>query len=197
MKKLLLLPLFVCSLSFTVNMIPSILGLCTQTFDSISLISSTISFFSLLLTLYFIATETTNKAQLKNINIAILISIIFPIYDIVTKTSINIASASAGLMPAIDQVMNYGSRILLVLIPVSYLLKKATMLRISLIAMSSLVFISFIQCVNELIKFINITDKPSVFHQFSTILNPICILLFFLLFVYVISNKDKIEKLIG
>ena len=196
MKKLLGIPLVVCTLSYIANLVSWFSGGCTLLYDRISLISSTIAWFSLLLTLYFIAEKNCKRNTLVKINIVLLLTIALPLYNIFSTTSQSIATASTGLLAAVFEFLNYAWRILLAFIGVSVLMKKPVMFRISLISLSALVFNSFCFRVGELYQMISQVEKPSCLDQFAKILDPIGILLFFILIIYVVSNKNNISNVL-
>ena len=179
-------------MSYIANLISAFSGYCTLPYDRISLISSTIAWFSLLLTLYFIAGKAFNTSTLVKLNIVLLIAIALPLYNIFSTTSQSIATASTGLLPAVFEFLNYAWRILLALIAIGVITKKAAMVRISLILLSMLVINSFAFRVSELYTMFNQSDKPSAISQFAKVLDPIGIILFFLLIIYVVSNKKNL-----
>ncbi len=191
-KKLLVVILIVCIMSYVANLISAFSGYCTLPYDRISLISSTVAWFSLLLTLYFIAGKPCKRSTLVAINIVLFLSMALPLYNIFSTTSQSIATASTGLLPAIFEFLNYAWRILLAIIALSVITKKAAMFRISLILLSMLVINSFVFRVIELAQMINQLEKPMCVHQFAKVLDPIGILLFFTLIIYVLSNKKHI-----
>ena len=191
-KNLLVLILIVCIMSYVANLISAFSGYCTLPFNRISFISSTIAWLSLLVTLYFIAGKPCKRSTLVKINIVLLVAIALPLYNIFSTTSHSIVIASTGLLPALFEFLNYAWRILLVLIAVSVLMKKITMFRISLFLLSILVINSFAFRVSELYQMINQVEKSSCMNQFGKVLDPIGIILFFLLIMYVLSNKKNI-----
>ena len=191
-KNLLVVILIVCIMSYVENLISAFSGYCTLLFDRISLISSTIAWFSLLLTLYFIAGKPCKRSTLVKINIVLLVAIALPLYNIFKTTSQSIEIASTGLLPAVFEFLNYAWRILLALIAISVLVKKTTMFRISLFLLSILVINSFAFRVSELYQMINQPEKPSCMSQFAKVLDSIGIILFFLLIMYVVINKKNI-----
>lgn len=179
-------------MSYIANLISAFSGFCTLPYDRISLMSSTIAWFSLLLTLYFIAGKACKTNPLVKLSIVLLIAIALPLYNIFSTTSKSIATASTGLLPAVFEFLNYAWRILLALIAIGVITKKAAMVRVSLILLSMLVINSFAFRVSELYTMYSQSDKPSTISQFAKVLDPIGIILFFLLIIYVVSSKKNL-----
>jgi len=194
MKKLLVIPLAVCTLSYIVNLVAWFSGDYTLLYDRISLISSTVAWFSLLLTLYFIAGKQNKPSNLKMINIVLLLAMFLPLFNIIRTTPQSLVTASTGILPSVFEFLNYAWRILLALIAICVLMKKASMLRITLILLSALVFNSFCFRVIELYQMINQAEQPAMINQLARIIDPIGIILLFLLIIYVVSNKKNISN---
>lgn len=196
LKKLLFFVVIVCTSSYVVNLISGFKGEYTGLYERISLISSTIAWFSLLLTLYFIAARLSKNYSLKLISIVLLAAISLPLYQVFSTSSQSIESASSGLLPAVFEFLNYAWRILLALISISVLMRKPVLFRVSLMLMLALVINSFCFRVSELIQMINLPEKPGFIFQFSEILDPVAILLFLLLILYVVGNREIVSNAI-
>lgn len=192
MKKLLVIPLAICTLSFIVNLASWFSGDYTLLYDRISLISSTIAWFSLLLTLYYIAGKQSKPGNLKKINIVLLLAMFLPLFNIFKATPQSLETSSTGILPAVFEFLNYAWRILLALIALSVLMKKASMLKITLILLSALVLNSFFFRVKDLLQMISQAEQPAIINQLARILDPVGIILLFLLIMYVVSNRKYI-----
>ena len=189
MKKLPAFVLFICSVSMLVNLYPAIVRFGDYTFDSISLISSTTAWFSYLFSLYFLTWKSNDRNPLVFLNILLFITIIFPLFDVFSKSPENIKMASDGLLPTLYVFMNYASRISLLLFSVGVLFRKELALRVAMILLAFLIFISFSVTSYELIALFLSTAPAHGFALISKILDPFAILFTFLLQMYPILNR--------
>ncbi len=189
MKKLPAFLLFVCSISMLVNLYPALNGFREHTFDSISLISSTIAWFAYLFSLYFLIWKPKDWNSLVVLNRLLFIAILFPLFDVFLKSPENFEQASTGLLPGLYVFMNYTSRISLLAISVGILMRKELALRIAMVSLASLIFISFTVTSYELIVLIFRSEPSACFARVSKILDPVAILFMFLLQIYSVLNR--------
>ena len=194
MKKLPVLLFYICSLSMLVNLYPALVGYGENTFDSISLISSTTAWFSYLFSLYFLSWKPNDRNPLVYLNILLLATIFFPLFDVFLKSTENLKMASEGLLPGIYVFMNYASRISLLLFSVGVLFRKELALRIAMITLASLIFTSFSVTFYELIAMFIRGEPQSTFTLISKILDPVAIMSTFLLQLYLILNRKIVVE---
>lgn len=175
-----------------VNLYPAIAGFEKHTFNSISLISSTIAWFSYLFSLYFLSWKPNERNSLVFLNILLFITIIFPLFDVFSKSTENLKIASEGLLPGLYVFMNYASRIALLFFSLGILFRKELAFRVAMIALASLIFTSFSVTSYELIAMFVSNGTQSLFTLISRILDPIAIISTFLLQLYLIVNRKVI-----
>ena len=194
MKKLPAFLLFACSVSMLVNLYPALNGFGEHTFDSILLIYSTIAWFAYLFSLYFLIWKPKNRNSLVVLSIVLFIAILFPLYDVFLKSPKNFKQASGGLLPGLYVFMNYTSRISLLLFSTGILMRKELILRIAMISLALLIFISFTVTSYELIALIIRSESAAYFIRVSKILDPFAILFTFLLQMYPILNRRMVAE---
>jgi len=196
MRKLAVFMFFLCSASMLVNLYPAFSGFGDHPFDSISLISSTIAWFCHLFIIYFIGWKPNYRPSLKYISILLLATIFFSLYDVFLKLPENIELASGGLLAGMYVFMNYTSRISLLVFAVGVLWKKELLLRIAMMTLAVLIFISFSVTSYELVALYFRTETSGLFTLASKILDPFAILSTFLLQLNVlVSRKLVVEAL--
>jgi uncharacterized membrane protein YqjE len=198
MKKKLLFPVYICSLSFLINMLPALLGFNRQPFENSALISSTMVWFSYLLCLYFIGINGNNREILVRISIVMLAALILPLAQIIKHAGENARSAANGILPAMDVLLLYLSRTSLLLFSISILLKKAMLLRAMMFLFLIMIFTSFTLTVHGVFILVAQAEKSSLLSQISTYLNPVAIFSLFLLQYYIfqlgITSKNINSK---
>jgi hypothetical protein len=175
-----------------VNLYPALVGFGENAFGSISLISSTTAWFSYLFSLYFLSWKPYDRNPLVFLNILLLLTILFPLFDVFSKSTENLKQASEGLLPGLYVFMNYASRISLLLFSVGVLFRKELVLRIAMITLASLIFTSFSVTSYELIVLFVRDEPQSLFTLISKILDPIAIISTFLLQLYLILNRKVV-----
>jgi hypothetical protein len=193
MHRILLFIIMVGTTSFLVNMYPALSGFKERPLSSISLILSTIAWFCYLCSLYLFNRKKYGTATVKKINYLLIVAIIFPLIDVVMKTESNAAYARGGLLPAVYTLLNYASRISLIIFSACILTKQADVLKIIMSLLAIMIFTSFITTVYGLMVFFKNDGQKSVYLIVSKTLDPIAILSIFLLQLYTIIHWRTIR----
>jgi hypothetical protein len=194
MKNKPIFSVYVGSLSILLNVVPALTGFADKPFASLSLISSTVAWLCYLLSLQVIATDTANKKLLVPLCITLLLTVIYPLADVIYHSRANAIFAATGFLPYVYTLLNYLSRISLLAFALLVLKRKPDVLLIVMTAFCIMVFVSFLCTVYELSITLRKTAMPGLYSMLMRVLDPIAILSIFLLQFHLITQPAKVKK---
>jgi hypothetical protein len=194
MKNKPIFSVYVGSLSILLNVVPALTRFADKPFASLSLMSSTVAWLCYLLSLQVMATDNTNKKLLVPLCVTMLLTVIYPLADVIYHSGANAIFAASGFMPYVYTLLNYLSRISLLAFALLVLSRKSNILLVVMNAFCIMVFVSFLCTVYELVITLRKTEMPGLYSMLMRVLDPIAILSIFLLQFHLITQPAKVKK---